>query len=156
MTHKSLGGLLIIWRVVVKYLAIDPGESTGWATFKEDGNLGQMGTLRGREPVYEKLSELAPSVIIMENYKLYPWLAKEQSWSPFETVRIIGAVEYYAYLHNAQVILQDPSIKSIGYLWAGIKKPKNHALSHESDAYVHGVYYLQKQGIRKPQQGRAQ
>lgn len=140
--------------VLPKYLAVDPGNSTGWATFNDTGDVVGFGTCVTRNSVYEKLAEAAPELIIMEDYRLYPWKAKEQSWSGFETVRIIGAVEYYAYLHNAKVVLQEPSIKGIGYKWAGLTKPKNHALSHETDAYVHGVYYLQSNGIRKPQQGR--
>ena len=137
-----------------KYLAIDPGESTGWATFNESGDVIGFGTAKGREAVYSKLAEVEAEVIIMEDYRLYPWKSKEQSWSPFETVRVIGAVEYHGYLHQARIVLQEPGIKAIGYKWAGLTKPKNHALSHETDAYVHGVYYLQKAGIRKPQQGR--
>lgn len=139
---------------MTKYLALDPGNSTGWATFVENGDVDGFGTCRTRSEVYEKLIEVRPQVIIMEDYRLYPWKAKEQSWSGFETVRIIGAVEYYAYLHNATMVLQEPSIKAIGYRWAGLTKPKNHDLSHETDAYVHGVYYLQKHGIRYPQQAK--
>lgn len=138
-----------------KYLALDPGNSTGWATFNEKGDVVGFGTCVTRQEVYEKVADSEPELIIMEDYRLYPWKSKEQSWSPFETVRVIGAVEYYAYLHKCQMVLQEPSIKSIGYKWAGLVKPKNHALSHETDAYVHGVFYLQKQGIRTPQQGRA-
>lgn len=136
-----------------KYLALDPGESSGWAAFDEDGNLILYDTCYSRESVYNLLDDKHPRVIIMEDFKLYPNKAKEQSWSSFETVRLIGAVEHWAWQNNVEVILQPANIKSVAYLWAGISPPKQHSMTHETDAYVHGIYYLQKSGIRKPQQG---
>lgn len=138
-----------------KYLAVDPGNSTGWAAFTKNGDIITFDTAKGREAVYQVLASQAPELLICEDYRLFPWKAKEQSWSSLETVRIIGAIEYYAWLNKVEIVLQEPKIKKIGYLWAGITPPKNHALSHETDAYVHGVYYLQSKGVRYPQQGRA-
>lgn len=135
-----------------EYLALDPGNSTGWATFNEKGEVGGFGTLRKREEVYEKLEEEQPKVLIVED-----WITRQGinlGGTKLEVVRVIGAVECWAYFHQADVHLQPNTIKPIGYKWAGLTKPKNHDMSHETDAYVHGVYWLQKNGIRKPQQGR--
>lgn len=134
------------------YLCLDPGKTTGWATFEESGagiTMGQVNT----EELIEMLKVTSAKVIITEDYRLFPWKAKEQIWSKMDTVRIIGMIQLWCYLHNLQLILQDSNIKSIGYMWAGLKKAGSHKNSHERDAYVHGVYYLQKAGIRKPQQG---
>ena len=142
---------------MVEYLALDPGESTGYAMFKSDGDVEDFGTLKGRPALYEFLEHIVPStvkVVVIEDYTLYPWKGKEQSWSKLDTVRYIGAIEFWAHKRLTQVVFQPPNIKSIAYMWAGIKVPKNHDHSHQTDAYVHGVYYLQKQGIRKPQQAR--
>lgn len=146
-----------------RYVSIDPGISTGFATFKANGDLIRTGTLRsGKEELYpflETFPEFQKLDIIVENYKLYPWKAMQQSWATLETVRFIGAIDYWAFsrsIHPTLIHLQDPSIKGIGYKWAGITVPKNHDMSHETDAFAHGVYFLQKAGIRKPQQGRAQ
>jgi hypothetical protein len=148
-----------------RYISIDPGLSTGWATFRANGDLIRTGTLRnGAEQLYPFLRRLSvalmendwkPLDVIVENYRLYPWKAMQQSWASLETVRFIGAVDFWAKLHEYNVHLQDPNIKGIGYKWAGITVPKNHDLSHETDAFVHGVYFLQRAGIRKPMQGRA-
>jgi hypothetical protein len=138
---------------VTKYLAIDPGETTGYASFNTNGDGIELGSCRDREQVYRMLAKQRPNVIIMEDYIINPNISHGNS--KVETVRVIGAIEYYAWLNDAKVILQPNTIKSIGYRWAGISKPKNHAISHEPDAYVHGVFYLQKNGIRKPQQGKA-
>jgi len=135
-----------------KYLAIDPGKTSGWATFRADGTGITMGQcdIFG---LFDLLAKTSASIIITEDYRLFPWKSKEQSWSQLDTVRIIGMIQYHCYLNKLQLILQGSNIKSIGYMWAGIEKAKSHSKSHERDAYVHGVYYLQNQGIRKPQQG---
>jgi hypothetical protein len=150
-----------------RYLSIDPGISTGYATFKANGDLIRTGTLRdGKTELYPFLETLdsdmmvdylgRPLDIIVENYRLYPWKSMSQSWSSLETVRFIGAIDFWASRWDFPVHLQDPQVKGIAYKWAGLTVPKNHDMSHETDAFVHGVYFLQKAGIRKPQQGRGQ
>lgn len=155
-----------------RYLSLDPGLSTGYATFDSNGDLITFGTLKGgSEDLYPFLNRLNAHIrlaealtdettghldVIIEDYKLYPWKAMSQVWDSLETVRLIGAVQFWADLHEFPVHLQEPNVKGIAYKWAGISVPKNHALSHETDAFVHGVYFLQKAGIRRPQQGRKQ
>lgn len=151
-----------------RYLSLDPGLSTGYATFDANGDLITFGTLKGgSEELYPFLRRLRDPQwnldldVIIEDYKLYPWKAMSQVWDSLETVRLIGAIQFWATgLPLTQPIfpvhLQEPNVKGIAYKWAGISVPKNHALSHETDAFVHGVYYLQKAGIRRPQQGRGQ
>jgi len=143
----------------VKYLSLDPGNSTGWATFRENGSAIEFGTVKGKVNFYDLLSNMQTSEpewthIICENYKLYPWKSTEQAWSQLDTVRIIGALEMFAHDHLLDLTFQDPSVKTIAYKWAGLAVPKQKAQTHETDAYVHGIYYLQKAGIRTPQQGR--
>lgn len=137
------------------YLALDPGETTGWAAFDENGNSAGFSDVQGRVAVYELLEREKPSVIIMEDYLVDPEKIKGHFWSPVETIRVIGAVEGWAYFNKAKVILQSRTVKPIAYMWAGITKPKAKAMTHQTDAYVHGVYFLQKHGVRRPQQGAA-
>ncbi len=134
------------------YLALDPGGSTGWAKFAKDGTGVTMGTCKGRTEVYELLASTKPELIIMED-----WITKQEAQlggDKLEVVRVIGAVEYYVYLRGISVVLQPNNVKGIAYLWSGLPKGGPKARSHEKDAYAHGVYYLQRAGIRKPQQGR--
>ena len=136
------------------YLALDPGGSTGWATFTEDGHGITMGTCKTREAVYDLLRATAPQVIIMED-----WITRQNAQlggDKLEVVRVIGAVEYFAYLTGSRIILQPNTVKPIAYRWAGLTKAGSKKDSHERDAYCHGVYYLQRNGIRRPQQGRAE
>jgi hypothetical protein len=146
----------------VVYLALDPGDSTGWATFDLGGSLVKQGTSRnydGREGLYKLLQEwhaTCPDLttVICEDYFLYPWKGKAQSWSPLETTRVIGVIEYWCFLTGRKLVLQPANIKSIGYKYAGMKETTNKIASHAENAYIHGVFFLQKYGIRKPQQGR--
>jgi hypothetical protein len=139
----------------IEYLALDPGNSTGWATFGADGNPIGFGTLKGKDEFYEFLKSQPESLVavICEDFRLYPWKSMQQAWSQLDTVRLIGVVEFWCSERNKMLVFQNPSIKTIAYAWAGIPVPKNKALTHETDAYVHGVYYLQSIGVRTPQQG---
>ncbi len=136
-------------------LAIDPGDTTGLALFNLDTGDGiELKVVKTKDALYEYLSEIRPDKIVCEDFELFPWKSKEQSWSNFSTVRVIGAIEYYCYLTQTPLTLQKASIKPIAYKWAGMTKASNHAVSHDQDAYVHGVYFLQRMGLRKPQQGK--
>lgn len=140
----------------IKYVALDPGKDIGWATFDGTGEVIRFGTIRkdeGREGLYNFLKELPKGItVIVENYLLFPDKAKAQYWDPMETVRVLGVLEFYCYLAGSTLIQQPSNIKPIAYMWAGITPAKNHRFSHQLDAMVHGIYYLQKNGIRKPQQ----
>lgn len=143
----------------VRFLALDPGGTTGWATFSDKGEAVGYGQVGGKDTFYDWLdnvSSLLPllDTVICEDFKLFPWKSNQQAWSQLATVRIIGAIELYCQMRNITLVLQEPNIKGIGYKWAGLTPPRNHNISHEMDAYVHGVYYLQKAGLRQPQQGR--
>jgi hypothetical protein len=136
------------------YLALDPGETTGYASFGVNGDSIDIGEVFSDAELDELLDMVKPTVVIIEDWVQSPYVT--MGGNKQLTARTIGSVESWARRHNAKVVLQPNTIKSIGYKWAGIPKPKTKSLSHRSDAYVHGVYYLQKQGIRYPQQGRAQ
>lgn len=136
-----------------KYISLDPGDTTGWASFDEKGNSIEYGEVKGRPAITELLSEQHPEVVICED-----WITRGHTTfggDKMNTVRAIGRIEEWCETNNAKLVMQPNTVKPIAYMWAGMKKPKNHAISHGPDAYVHGVYYLQKNGIRKPQQGRA-
>jgi hypothetical protein len=140
----------------LRYLAIDPGHTTGVAWFKENGDLDNADEFT-MEKVNDFLDQQITNqigLIICEDFRLYPWKSSQQSWSRLETVRIIGAIDYRAHQCGIPIVYQDPAIKAIAYKWAGKTPAKNHSESHVLDAYVHGVYYLQKNGIRRPQQGK--
>lgn len=131
------------------YLAIDPGETCGWATFDHEGSLVDMGQFPYNELV-KQLKTLCPpsvTVIIVEDYRNHGWM-QQKRWSRNNTSKTIGKIETFAELGELKVVLQPNTVKSIGYMYAGKEPPSNHSISHQFDAYAHGVFYLQTEGIR--------
>jgi len=145
------------------YLAIDPGERwNGWATFNDLGDLIEFGTVEGVDALTDWLEDFPVGnlrQVIVEDYRIGyvkgKFGAAKHSGSQALTVATIGRIESWVYRNRlAPVVKQPNNIKTIGYMWAGLEVPKDKRFSHQTDAFVHGVYYLQKNGIRKPQQGR--
>lgn len=133
------------------YIAIDPGHTSGWATWDHEGNLQQFGQFNLQE--LGKLNELIHDNlkhIIVEDYRNHGW-TQQKRWSRNETSKIIGRIEALAELRGVSLSLQANTVKSIGYKWAGLgEAPSNHAISHQFDAVAHGTYWLQTNGIIPP------
>lgn len=139
----------------VVYLALDPGDTTGWAQFGEDGGLIAYGQVKESEYnkwLNEQLTAGTIKIVICEDYRNHGWV-QQKRWSQNKTSKKIGGLEALANVYGIRVVLQPNTVKSIGYMWGGIEKPSNHSISHQFDAYAHGVYFLQQEGIRKPGQG---
>lgn len=147
------------------YFFIDPGEHTGWVEFDVEGNVKEMGTCNTPNEFYDFLANLNVRnfrVMGYEEFKLYPWKSQAQMWNEFYTSQVIGA---YRYVHrqmvippfqlNIKLVSQPANVMTMGYTYAGMEPPKpSNPLRHQLSAFAHGVYWLQKNGIRKPQQGR--
>jgi acyl carrier protein len=138
-----------------KFLALDPGGTTGYAVFNEEGNCIDMGEVFTKEELRELLNDTKPTTVICED-----WKTKKDvrlGGDPLETVRIIGRVEEWCDTQTpkVRVVLQLNTVKGIAYKMAGAVKPKNKKLEHRMDAYVHGVYFLERSGVRYPQQAAA-
>ena len=134
-----------------KYLVFDPGLSTGWASFNQEGEITSKGILRGLDELISFLSDREdyPDVVIYEGYRVFGHKAKAHIGSKVEAVQAIGMIKVYASKWRAEIVEQPSSILTIAQLWSGVKLPSNHDKSHDIAAYNHGVYYLQKNNIRK-------
>ena len=128
-------------------MVFDPGKAIGWAGFSEQGINVSMGECSLNE-LPTLLQATLPAIIVFENYRLRPWMAKKQSWSNMPAPKVIGALEMYAKMHNLELVSQEPDKKEVGYAWGNIPKAKNHKDSHDRDALAHGVFYLIENGIR--------
>lgn len=147
----------------MKFLCLDPGESTGCAIF-EDDTLIEAGTLDAWEMIDVLDDALTPDgdlfsfegaanagnwegieLVVMEDWVLYPWAAEAQVWDKQRTVRVIGAVELLCRQHGIPLVLQPAKIKEsaeAGGAEAYFKRPL-HPNRHANDAIRHGVYYRQ-------------
>ena len=143
----------------MEWVSIDPGESTGWALWKEgnlveastdslwdviDGLCGVADLSHTTEIEWPKLD-----LIVMEDWALYPWKLKELGWDKCRTARGIGAIELIARLSSIQLVLQPAAIKK-GAVAAGAEelflKPL-HENRHANDAIMHGVFYMARNGV---------
>lgn len=132
-----------------QWISLDPGETTGWAIF--DG-LDEKPVEVGETAASDFHSWITGfghfSRIVCEDYKIRPegfgGKRGTHDWSAGTTLRLIGAVEYIAWYFSSPLILQQPSIKPMGYRMIGRPYVKGKAGQHMWDAIAHGVYYLRK------------
>lgn len=134
------------------YFAIDPGETTGYALFDSQGRVTKRGQIYGRNEfcaILEKLlsnRDRGVTHVLFETYKIFPWV--NQGGSEVPAAKVIGVIEYLCDKYDIYCIGVDPRHKRIGYAWAGIKRPANHALSHEWDAVAIGEFWLRKNKVK--------
>lgn len=133
------------------YLAIDPGETAGWASFKENGDLLAMGQFRwvdftdwANEHMHSELKH-----VIAEQYVNYAW-KRQKNWSDNKTSKMIGKIELMADLRGIPCTLQPANVKEIGAMWGGFEIPakRKNGIDHQFVAAAHGIYWLQSNGIR--------
>ena len=129
-------------------VAVDPGETIGYAIFQH-GKVVACGEHKcdNFTQACEFIDELGlynfsnePTNLVIENYQVYSWRAKEHSWSTMFTSRVIGAIELQCWFldwpiwkqtaQNAKKFMTDERLKEWG-MW---EKGKRHA----RDAIRHG------------------
>lgn len=135
----------------MKFLAVDPGEDTGWSIW-QDEKLIAAGT--------DKLWTFADLVwygqedpdspfygiekIVCEDFRIYPWAAKDLAWDSVRTARLIGALTFMARIHGWEFILQPAKIKERAEALGAEEffvKPL-HENRHQNDSCRHAWYYL--------------
>lgn len=131
-------------------LAFDPGDTTGIAVFDIDGSVKEM--------LHKSLDDLllwlanyeAPvQLVICEDFILFRKRAMQQSGSRMKASQAIGAIKAFALQKGATFELQKPEIKPIAMKWSQIAMPADHSKTHMYDAYLHGYYWLAKNGVIK-------
>lgn len=137
----------------MKYLAIDPGNTSGYAEFNERGELDRFGHLKddtaGMGDYLESITDL-PEIVIVEDYRVLGQKLKAHTGSRVVTIKVIGVIDGWARRHGIKVVLQPANIKLIAEKWSGHKPPSDHSQSHKFDALNHGIYYLVKHNVVQP------
>ncbi len=128
-------------------LSFDPGETTGFARF-ESGVLTwyeelKTHTVHDAAPILDPL--ITPNCrVVVENYQVYKWRAKQHVGDTLHTPRLIGCIETLCALRgirptkqtaqNAKGFVTDQKLKA----WNMYVKGKPHV----RDAVRHGIFYL--------------
>lgn len=142
------------------YVSIDPGGSAsgnrtiGVVMWDESGLPLKMEQY-DQDELDEFLSNLQEvkdtlKVIIVESYRVFSHKLEAHRNRKMLTSECIGRIKFAAKMLGVPVVEQPSTILSTAELWSGTKMPKNHAKSHSVSAYLHGYFYLHKQGIIRP------
>ena len=133
--------------------AFDPGETTGYAILEAVQDALHVTELRELrierlDSFYEIQKSLGPSdIFVIEDFRLYPGKAASLSWNSMPAVKVIGMLEYIAYLRSILVIkqmasmiatLKDADVLKRVNLNEEVQWPKS---PHMKDALKHGVCY---------------
>lgn len=139
-----------------RLLCLDPGHTTGWCLF-ENGELtkwGQSDTVINRkgsnegeiswEAMLDIFKETKPTAIICEDYRVYAHKLDRHTNSPVLTLRLIGAIDFYAWDSDIPINYQMASTAKGFATDAKLKEWDfwQEGMRHSRDAIRHGIYYL--------------
>jgi hypothetical protein len=95
--------------------------------------------------VYEAVFGYEIDAIVCEDFRIYPWKAKDLAWDQVRTARLIGALTFIAKLYDIEFVLQGAKIKEravAGGAEEFFARPL-HENRHANDSIMHGVFYIQ-------------
>lgn len=154
----------------MRVLALDPGERVGWARADVDDSGTWDDFRHGITPlrdmamaVHRALTDhdgydvraMAPQydVVVVEDWRLYPHLAKSMIGSSFPSVQFIGMVRLSCWLSNTKIVTQGAGIKTTADkmmakvhpdLYELVTRPVAHDDGHDQDAIRHLFYWTTK------------
>lgn len=136
--------------------SFDPGQMNGIATGSSTGKLSGLKQV-GWEDFPKYLDEIKNAeLFIIEEFRIRPDKAMSFSFSDMKTIQTIGMLRYRAHQLKTPMKFQRPTDKTIGYRWSGTPPPKNHSLSHQTDAYAHLVFHwVHTLGLEPPAAAKA-
>lgn len=140
----------------IRYGALDPGASIGYAIYVDDTpkEIGEIPWGINGLALYKWLQKNDDlEVIIVENYRVMPenFKGKEKAniWSTSHESQQIGMVRYHCFLRQLEFVIQETSIKPAGYGFCGMKYVKGKKGAHKEDALAHGMYWWMQVGSKR-------
>lgn len=137
----------------MKYIFLDPGESTGWCTWWPDIDAApRSGTLikNTHTQIWSWLEENAIGcgeiTIVYEGFHLFGTHKNAMVGNSFYTCEIIGVIKLFAGQRSCSIIEQMPGDKKyagkrVGYISDGFE--------HSKDAWDHMQFYRRRHGLWK-------
>lgn len=142
-------------------LVFDPGESTGWCYASDSLQYMVCGGTAKKDhlEVANLIRVVAPDVVVLERFNLYPQMARSLSWNSFYPCEVIGVIKVVCLELNISVIEQAPGVKkyfggfqadwnTIGLLPAQLEIFSKGVTEHTKDAYMHYKYFM-RNGYKK-------
>lgn len=135
------------------YLALDPGETTGWAQFNMQGIPEKMGTVKYGPELFSFLYNVKARFFIVEEFQLIDAESARRlkinhytkKFDKVYTARAIGAIEYRALELQIPVRFQYSSILTVASQAFGLSLTKFKKMQHPVDAILHGAYFAWKE-----------
>lgn len=150
-----------------RWICIDPGEDTGFSIWEGKKliiggtvKLWDVADLIGRVlgvgvsmPAYgeeykfleDELLGYEIERIVCEDFRIYPWEARNLAWDQVRTARLIGAITWCCRTTSTKFILQPAAIKD-GAVKGGAENFFYTPLRenrHINDSIMHGWFYVQ-------------
>lgn len=85
--------------------------------------------------------------VVCEDFRIYPWKAKDLAMDPVRTARVIGAITFMCRKKSIPLIFQGANIKKAAQR-AGVSEFYDHPLyenRHSNDALQHYAYFVNTQ-----------
>ena len=137
------------WTPPNTLLALDPGETTGWAVFL-DGRLTSSGEIKYESEnqvlldIYELMKADRNDYVVAEDYRIYAHKKDSHTWDALFTPKLLGAIQLICALEETPLILQMASTGK-GFckdhklkIWGMYQEGQRHA----RDAIRHGAHAL--------------
>lgn len=149
-------------------LGVDPGGTTGACLVGYDpktkqthgkilDEIAESDFLKWVDSWHKPDSPWTPGIVACEDFILRPAqyqgkerIAFESQWTELPVAKQIGAIQLKCFQLGIRCIMQQPSIKPVGYANAGLnyKKGSRREGIHMQDAAAH-AYYLIKNGTKQ-------
>lgn len=138
--------------------AFDPGDMTGIAVFNDEAQLVELVTIpfehSAKHPDGETLTEWLGrqedvKTVVYERFILYKKSAPRMAGSKMKASQAIGAIKMWAKTHKAEIVEQPAGILSTASKMTQVKRPTVKEQSHAIEAFLHGAYYLIREGKMK-------
>lgn len=136
---------------MTKLLGLDPGESTGFVIVtatpgSRTATVTEFGVLRLWHGLGTLAKRTRPDIIIYERWRLYPWAARNLTWSELPSVQVVGVLKFVSEMLSIPCIGQNASFRK------NYKLPKSRFrqvdTKHARDALQHVLAFIQSGGLR--------
>lgn len=131
-------------------IAVDPGGTTGWARFNTESQRPvEIGEVKKENFKGWLVTFQEEGLIwVVEDYIIRPPKRSQGGhdhfWNKGDTLRLIGAIEYHAFVYKQLFYLQQASLKPLAYKQMGATYEKGKRGMHIQDAIAHGVHFIGK------------
>ena len=140
--HKEVGMI---------FVGVDPGKTTGYAVFEDDMPI-VFGEVKFEEldDWLDTMAGMKVELYVVEAYVIRPAHLQSSGyahqWNKGEALQIIGMIKRESRIRGLpHPVMQQPSIKPMGYRLLGKEYKKGKKKQHIQDALAHAQYFLHRE-----------